>query len=133
MPASLDGLRVQLTLGGLALTPAGAKALAPGTAIITVVLGGACVALIAAVNGINVIFAPLFVFLYQHFGPAPFAKLFQACGQDRQDRLALHGRDLQLPSARGMSHRAIKRRFEGRIGDHLVSGHGVVEEHAAVW
>lgn len=27
---------------------------------------------IAAVNGINVIFAPLFVFLYQHFGPAPF-------------------------------------------------------------
>jgi MFS family permease len=27
---------------------------------------------IAAVNGINVIFAPGFVFLYQHFGPAPF-------------------------------------------------------------
>jgi len=27
---------------------------------------------IAAVNGINVIFAPLFVFLYQHYGPAPF-------------------------------------------------------------
>jgi hypothetical protein len=28
--------------------------------------------LIAAVNGINVILAPLFVFLYQHYGPAPF-------------------------------------------------------------
>lgn len=27
---------------------------------------------IAAVNGINVIFAPAFVFLYQHFGPLPF-------------------------------------------------------------
>ena len=27
---------------------------------------------IAAVNGINVIFAPLFVYLYQHYGPAPF-------------------------------------------------------------
>jgi predicted MFS family arabinose efflux permease len=27
---------------------------------------------IAAVNGVNVVFAPLFVFLYQHFGPAPF-------------------------------------------------------------
>ncbi|HEX7886684.1 MAG TPA: MFS transporter [Phenylobacterium sp.] len=27
---------------------------------------------IAAVNGINVVFAPGFVFLYQHFGPAPF-------------------------------------------------------------
>lgn len=27
---------------------------------------------IAAVNGINVVFAPAFVFLYQHFGPAPF-------------------------------------------------------------
>ena len=28
--------------------------------------------LIAAVNGINVILAPAFVYLYQHFGPAPF-------------------------------------------------------------
>jgi hypothetical protein len=28
--------------------------------------------LIAAVNGINVIFAPAFVFLYQHYGPLPF-------------------------------------------------------------
>lgn len=28
--------------------------------------------LIAAVNGINVILAPLFVFFYQHYGPAPF-------------------------------------------------------------
>ncbi|MBJ7412182.1 MAG: MFS transporter [Phenylobacterium sp.] len=27
---------------------------------------------IAAVNGINVVLAPAFVFLYQHFGPAPF-------------------------------------------------------------
>jgi MFS family permease len=27
---------------------------------------------IAAVNGVNVVLAPLFVFLYQHFGPAPF-------------------------------------------------------------
>ena len=27
---------------------------------------------IAAVNGINVIFAPAFVFLYQHYGPLPF-------------------------------------------------------------
>jgi MFS family permease len=27
---------------------------------------------IAAVNGVNVILAPLFVWLYQHFGPAPF-------------------------------------------------------------
>lgn len=27
---------------------------------------------IAAVNGINVVFAPAFVFLYQHFGPLPF-------------------------------------------------------------
>ena len=27
---------------------------------------------IAAVNGVNVVFAPLFVFMYQHFGPAPF-------------------------------------------------------------
>lgn len=27
---------------------------------------------IAAVNGVNVVFAPLFAFLYQHFGPAPF-------------------------------------------------------------
>ncbi|ODT89436.1 MFS transporter [Phenylobacterium sp. SCN 70-31] len=28
--------------------------------------------LIAAVNGINVILAPLFVYLYQHYGPLPF-------------------------------------------------------------
>ena len=28
--------------------------------------------LIAAVNGINVILAPAFVFAYQHYGPAPF-------------------------------------------------------------
>jgi MFS family permease len=27
---------------------------------------------IAAVNGVNVVLAPLFVWLYQHFGPAPF-------------------------------------------------------------
>jgi hypothetical protein len=27
---------------------------------------------IAAVNGINVIFAPMFVFLYERFGPLPF-------------------------------------------------------------
>lgn len=27
---------------------------------------------IAAVNGINVVFAPAFVFLYQHYGPLPF-------------------------------------------------------------
>jgi MFS family permease len=66
-----------LVVGGYALSSLGFGFARPGfTAGASIAVGteeqARVAGAIAAVNGVNVILAPLFVWLYQHMGPAPF-------------------------------------------------------------